>query len=808
MTFQNLRFALRMMRKNPAFTAVAAGTLALGIGANTAIFSVVNAVVISPLPVKDPASVVAITASSPARGITGYSVSLASYENFRDGSRLMTDVAAFGGDSLTLTGEESAEQLPVARVSPNYFDLLGGHPLLGRSFRDAEGASGAPGVAIISHDLWQRRMGGDRGILERTITLNQEPYAVIGVMPPDYRFPFQGVDVWVTRLIRYGGLQPEQIQQGAGYLNILARLRPGVTLAQAGEEAQALHEHYKRDHPRAPDGSADSRYTVTSLQDSLTLGIRSTLTILVAAVGFVLLIACANVAALLMARATTRAKEMALRAALGASRRQLIWQLLAECVLLSLAGAAVGVALANWGVEWLVKADAGNNLPGYRPIGMNLAVLVFTAAISIATGVAFGLIPALQVSRPDLNGILRDSGWGSLGGSRGNRMRNTLVIAQIGLSIVLLIGAGLLIESFRQVQNIRLGFDAVHTLTARLALPPTKYANGPQRTEVVHEIIRRLETEPGVTSAAISQSVPLNPPVLSAVLAEGQPFVALPQRPLARWSGASPGFFQTLGVPLMSGRDFSWADDEKAPRVVIINESLARRFWPGQNAIGKHITFTRLQVPHEVIGVVGDTRTGNIENDPPMAMYSSYAQWTWQTVSLTVRTSLHPMSLAPRISSQIAAVDKDLALNGTISMQDLVGRALLQRQETTYLIAGFAGLALVLAMIGLYGVISYSVAQRSSEIGIRQAIGAQRGDILRMVLQQGLRLSLAGIGAGAIAAALLTRLLSRLLFHVSATDPATFAIVAGAFLLVGVAASCLPAWRATRVDPLVALRSR
>jgi predicted permease len=808
MILQNLRLAIRMMGKNPAFTAVAAGTLALGIGANTAIFSVVNAVVLSPLPVKDPGRLVSITASSASRGLNGYFVSLASYENFRDGSRLMKDVACFAFDSLTLTGNETAEQLAAARVSPNYFELMGGRPLIGRTFTADEGAAGAREVVLISQDLWQRRWGGDRAILGRTIALNQESYAVIGVMPPDFRFPFPNVDVWVTRLSRFGGYQPEQIQQGAGYLNILARLTPGVTMAQAGEEAQALHEHYKRGHPRAPDATDDSRLNVGLLQDTITTGIRPTLTILLAAVGVVLLIACANVAGLLMARATTRAKEMALRAALGASRRQLVGQLLAECILLALVGAVVGLTMANWGVEWLVKADAGNNLPGFQAIKLNWTVLVFTAVISVVTGAAFGLIPALQVSRPDLNGILRDSGWGSTGGGRGSRMRNALAVAQIGLSIVLLIGAGLLLESFRQVQKVRLGFDPQHRLTGRLALPPGKYSDGPRRTAFVRELIRSLDAEPGITSAAISQSVPLSPPVLSPVLAEGQPFVPIPQRPLARWSGASPGFFQTMGIPLTNGRDFTWADDEKSQRVVIVNEAFAKRFWPGENPIGKHVTFTRLQSPHEVIGVVGDTRSGNLETEPPAFIYSSYAQWTWQSVSLTIHTPMNPQALTHRLASDVAKLDKDLALNGTLPMEEFVDRAVAQRRETMYLIAGFAGLALLLAVIGLYGVISYSVAQRTSEFGIRQAIGAQPSDILRMVLRQGLSLSLAGILVGAAAAGILTRLLARLLFQVSTTDPVTFGVVAGTFLAVGVAASCLPAWRATRVDPLIALRSR
>jgi putative ABC transport system permease protein len=802
-----MRYALRMMRKSPAFTAVAVVTLALGIGANTAIFSVVNALVLQPLPIKDPSRIVAVTASSAVRNVRDYVLSLASYETLRDQSRLLSDVAAYCGDSLILTGADVPEQLPTARVSPNFFDLMGTRPMLGRGFESTEGGAGGRPVALISYRLWQRRFASDRSIVGQSIPLDQEMYTVIGVLPAEYPFPFPGADVWITRLSKYGGLQPEQIAHGAGFLRPWARLASGVSLASAGEETQAIHVRYKQEHPRAPDGNADSRLSVTPLRESITVGIRQTLMILTGAVGFVLLIACANVAALLLARATSRGKEIALRAALGASRWQLVSLLLWESLLLSGAGAALGVALADWGVTWLVKADAGNNLPGFQPIGVNWMALLFTAVISVITGVAFGLIPALQVSRPDLNGVLREGGRGNTGGQR-RGLRSVMVIAQIGLSIVLLIGAGLLIESFRQVQNLKLGFDPTHTLTARLTLPPGRYPDGPMRKEFVHGVMRRLENLPGMTAVAVSQSVPMTSTVLSPILAEGQPVVPLGQRPLAQWNGAAPGYFRTVGVPLISGRDFTWADDEKAPRVVVVNQALAHYFWPGENPLGKHITFTRYQTPFEVVGVVGDTRSGSLEAAPRMTVYSSYGQWTWQRLTVSVRTPGNPMAFARVLAAQVAAVDRDLALVNVQSMEEVVAGAMLQRRETTYLIAGFAVLALVLAVIGLYGVMSYSVAQRTAEIGIRQAIGAHASDILWMVIGQGLRLSLAGIVLGALAAAALTRLMDRMLFQVSATDPKTYIAIAAIFLTVGCAASFVPAWRATRIDPLEALRVR
>ena len=803
-----MRYALRIMRKNPGFSAVAVITLALGIGANTAIFTVVNSLVLQPLPARDPARLVAISANSALRGLTGYFISLTSYETLRDRSRLYSGVAAYAPDSFTLTAGEQPEQLAAARVTPNFFDVLGSRPLLGRGFTAQEGTPGGELVALISHSLWQRRFGADRAIVGRVVTLDQDPYTVIGVLPAGYPFPFPGIDVWVTRVAKYPGFQPEQIQNGAGYLRTIARLGPGTSLRQAGEETQALHEQYKREHPMAPDGSRDSVMAVVPIQENITSGIRPTLKLLTAAVGLVLLIACANVAGLLMARATTRRREFAVRAALGARRRQLIAQLLAETLLLSLGGAALGVLLAKWGVSAMVAADAGNSLPSFQPIGVDSFALAFTAAVSVGTGAIFGLIPAMQASNPNLNGILRDSGWGSVGGGNRHLFRSALVIGQIGLSVTLVIGAGLLIESFRKIQDLRLGFQPEHTLIARITLPSGRYPNDVRRAAFVRELHRRIETEPGVTSVTVSHFAPIEAFVLSPVLAEGQPFVPIGQRPLAQWNGAAPGFFQTNGIALVAGRDFGWQDDGAAPKVVIVNQSLARRFWPDGNALGKHIVFSRLQFPFEVVGVVADTRAGNLEAPPRMQIYTSYAQWTRQAVAVTVRTPGDPQPLGKRIAALTASLDHDLPVTGIRTMDALVAASTLQRKETMILVAGFAALALALAVIGLYGVLSFSVAQRTAEIGIRQALGAQRSEILRMILGQGLRLSLCGIAVGAAAALLLTHLIERMLFQVNAIDPITYLAMGALFLLAGLLASYIPALRATRVDPITALRGR
>ena len=461
-----------------------------------------------------------------------------------------------------------------------------------------------------------------------------------------------------------------------------------------------------------------------------------------------------------------------------------------------------------WGVEWLVKADAGANLPGFQPIRVDFVVLAFTVLVALVTGVLFGLVPALEASRPNLIGVLRDSGWGTTGGAGRRRLRSLLVAGQMGLSIVLLIGAGLLLESFRRVSNVNLGFDTVHTLTARIALPPGKYPDGPKRAQFVHAIEQRVKEMPGVTAAAISQSVPLGQIVLSPVLAEDQPFVPVGRRPLAQWNGCTPDYFRAMGIPLLRGAAFSPGRTTTAPRaVLVVNQAMAQRFWPGQSALGKHVTFTRFQAPFEIVGVVGDTRSRGLEVEMPMTIYTAYPQWTWQSVALELRTNGDPRQLSRTLAAAVAGVDKDQPVTAILPMTEVVAAALSQRRETMYLIAGFAAVALILAVIGLYGVMAFSVAQRTVEIGIRQAMGARRQDILRMVLTQGMRLSLLGIVIGVAAAAVLTRLMAGMLFHVSATDPLTYAAIALIFLAVSLIACLVPAWRATRIAPVTALRA-
>jgi predicted permease len=803
----SLRHALRVLRQGPGFTAVAVLTLALGMGANTAIFSVVSALLLRSLPLDDPGRLVSLSLAYPERGLpSGGAFSVKAYETLRDGNRSFTGIAAYCNEGFTLLGSAEPARIAAARVSPNFLDVLGARPLLGRGFRPAEGEPGGPPVALISQSLWTRRFGADPNIAGKSVILDQEVYSIIGVMPPNFAMPFAGIDAWVTRLMNFNGFQPEQIRAGAGFLFATARLRPGVSIGSADADAAVLMQHYRQDNPRAPDADPHNRMALVPLQESLVADLRPTLLVLMGAVGLVLLIACANVASLMLARATGRAREIALRTALGASRGVIVRQLLLESSLLAIAGAALGALLARWGVAWLVKADAGNALPSFQPIRVDLPVLAFTLGISLLTGMAFGLAPALQVSRPDLNAILRDSGWGTTSGIR-RRVRSLLVAGQIALSIVLLVGASLLVESFRNLRTVNPGFNPHNALTMNVTPPPGKYSDGPRRAQFFREVVQRLAAVPGVRSAVASFARPMGFRVLSPILADGQPNVPPGQRPLAIWNGITPGYFQTYGVPLLRGRDFTWADDEKAPRVVIVSQSLARRFWPSEDAVGKHLTFTRFQAAFEIVGIAGDTKTNGLQSDPGMVLYTSYAQWTFPGMSLTIRTEGDPSGFARASATQVHAVDKDIPVTNLQTVDRLMEEQLAGQRQTMSLIGGFAVVALLLAVIGLYGVMAYSVAQRTTEIGIRQAIGAQRGDILRLVFGEAVRLSAAGIAAGAIAAVALTRLLSGMLFHISTTDPPTFAAVAILFLFVAMLATYIPAWRATRVDPLEALRS-
>ncbi len=805
---QDLKYALRTMAQTPGFTAVAILTLALGIGGNTAIFTVIDSMLLRPLPLDNPDRVFQITQANLARGIpSGGPFSLGAYETMRDRNRSFTELSAYCSENFTLTGSLQPEQLTAVRVSPEFLDALHTRPFIGRGFTRAEGEAGGNRVVLISHALWQRRFASDPAIAGKPITLDSDAYTIVGVMPANFPFPYSDIDIWATRLMAFSGLQPFQIQHGAGYLTGIGRLKPGVSQSRAAAELAVLGGQYRSEHPGSPDSDPNSYYEATPLREVFVSSARPTLLVLAGAIGFVLLIACANIASLLMARASARAKEMAVRAALGATRRDLIRQMLVESLLLAFAGGVGGLLLAMWGVAWLAKANL-EMMPLFQPVHIDWVALAFTLALSLLTGIAFGLMPAWNASRPDLNAILRDSGWGSTGGGKRHRARSLLVIGQTALSIVLLIGAGLLIESFVRLQSVHSGFDPRHALGMRITLPVSKYPDDSARARFFRAVLARLQNVPGVKSATAGLSLPVTANLYAPVLAEGQPVVPIGERPIAEWNPIMPAYFKTLGIPLIQGRDFTLADDEHAPRVVIIGESMARSYWPGRSPLGHRLTFGRNNPVAEIVGVVGDVRNRGLRSDPVMAFYTPYPQRAFPGMSVALRAAGDPRLLAKTAEAQVLAVDKDLPVTDVETLDQRLSKTLSEPRQTMFLVASFAVVALLLAVIGLYGVMAYAVSQRTGEIGIRQAVGAQRGDILRLILTQGIRLSVGGIVLGAIASLALTRLISGMLYRVSATDPATFAAIAFLFLAVALAASFVPAYRATRVDPLEALRQR
>jgi putative ABC transport system permease protein len=799
----SVRYGLRLMRRSPGFTLAAVLTLGLGIGANTAMFSVVYAVLLRPLPVEHPERLVFLSGSNPLRPGAGIPFSVAAYESLRDGNSSLASVAAFAGEGLTLTGAGDPLRLQAQRVSANFFRVLAVQPAAGRAFEDAEGRDGAAPVALVSDGLWQRRFGGDPRLLGQSITLAGRPHTLIGIVPRGFAVPFDDVDVWVTQISQFGNLTQEQIRHGGGFLMAIGRMKPGISVEQADADAGVVNRRYRAEHPGSPDAEPGGRIYAAPLQDSLISEVRSTILILAGAVGLVLLVACANVAGLTMARAAGRTKEMAVRAALGAGRRRIVEQLLVESVLLAVAGAATGALLAMWGVS---LAQANLPLPGWGPVRVDLAVLGFCAGIAILTGVLFGLLPALAASRPNLTTVLRDAGRGVTGGRR-QWTRRALVAGQMALSVVLLIGAALLVESVRQLERVQPGFDPHGAMTMRISMPPARYPDDARRTQFVRETLERIEALPGVRSATASLSIPMSVGVMAPFLAEGQPPAPIAERPYGEWKAITPGYFQTMGVPLLRGRAFTWADDAGAPRRVIVSQALARKYFGSADPIGKHVTYSRRQVEAEIVGVAGDVKSRSLDSDGGIVYYTPYPQFAWPNLAITFRAAAgDPRPLAKSAQAQVFAMDRDMPVTGIETLDEYVQSAFSGRRRVMSLIAGFAGVALLLAMVGLYGVMAYSVAERTAEIGIRQAVGAGPADILRLVVGEGLRLSVMGIGVGIAAAIAATRLISGMLYHVSPTDPATFAAIAAVILGVAMAACWIPARRATRVDPLEALR--
>lgn len=800
---QDLRFGARMLRKNPGFTLAAIITLALGIGANTAIFTVTSALLLRPFPYNDPQQLVSIDAKDQTtdRGIT-----LTRWELIRDRNQSFQSVAVWANDNFNLTGHGEPLQVPVARVSSNFFPLLGVQPQLGRGFTEEEGRPEGKPVVMLSNQLWRTRFASDRNVIGQSITLDTTPYTIIGVLPSDVQFPFVGeADIWIPRYFEYTLMTPQRLRMGVGYLGIVARLRPGVTVEHADAELAVLNQQYRAQNPTMPDSDPGVMMTANPLRDLVVGDTRKKVWALSIAVGVLLLIACANVAGLLLSRALARRREIAVRTALGASRSVIIRQLLTESMLLSVVAGVLGLGL-GWAATRALAAWGSNQLPQGIPVGIDTRVLLFTLLVSLLTGIVFGIFPALQLARINLNTTLRDEGRGTSAGYARAQMKNLLVVSQVALSLLLLIGAGLLLRSFERLLRVDPGFDAQNVLTMNVSLPTVKYSKPEQQIMFFDELLRRTSALPGVDNVAISAALPLSWKRITPVLPEGQQEMPLAQRPFIDIEAISPQWFRTMKVPLHAGREFTAADNAQAPKVVIVNEAFAKRFWPNQNPVGKNIIVGRGPQPSEVVGVAADVKNKGLAQDTQVQLYLPFQQLPWGNMNLLVRTGPEPHSMASTIRAQVAAVDADQPVTSIQTVEELMDTSRAQPRFTMLLFGVFSATALVLCVIGIYGVLAYTVAQRRQELGIRLALGAERSDILRLVIRQGLTLAIIGIAIGLIAALPLTGLMSSFLYRVGTRDVFTFVLAPAIFVLIALVASYLPARRATKVDPTEALR--
>ena len=816
--WQDLRYGLRSLRKNPAFTSVVVITLALGVGANTAIFSVVNAVLLRPLPYPESDRLVFLSERS--RQAEKVFVAWPNYLDWRAQQSVFEHVGVYNRDSYNLTGDGEPERLVAGQVSADLFAALRVGAALGRVFTgDEERPGGAP-VAVLSHGLWRRRFGGDANILGRAITLNERGYTVVGVMPAGFQFPARA-ELWVPA----GQLSGGDWQQRGNHpgLYCVARLRPGVTLEQARAEMETIALRLEKQYPGT---NRDARVTLTPLKETVVGDVRLALWVLFAAAGFVLLIACVNVANLLLARSAARRHEMGIRAALGASRPRLARQLLTESVLLSLIGGGGGWLLADWGVGLLVAGDAGG-LPRTGEIRLDGSVLLFTAAAAVLTGILFGLAPAWQAGRVRLHQSIKEAGHGTT--DRRQRTRSALVIAETALALVLLVGAGLLLRSFYQLNRVDAGFDYEHLLSFSLSLPAGKYTSPEQLNNFYSSLIQKLGALPGARSVGLASGLPFgNSSWRLPFVVEGRPVPPPGEVPSLEACAVSPDYFRTMGIPLRAGRYFTEQDNRQhlagrdlsglnegargvvGLNAIIIDEEFARRYWPGEDAVGKRIRLAPVAPDSPVltvVGVVGRVKADRLGADSNRVQgYTSYLQFPFSNMTVVIKSQLEPAQMIAAARRQVQATDAHQPIYNVRTVAQARDDSIAPERLNLTLIGLFAALALALAAVGISGVVSYGVTQRTHEIGVRLALGARTSDVLRLVVGEGMKLALVGLAIGVLASLALTRLLRSLLFGVGATDPLTFAGVAGVLALVALLACYLPARRATKVDPLVALR--
>jgi putative ABC transport system permease protein len=799
--FQDLRYGLRMLRKNPGFTLIAITTLALGIGANTAIFSVVNATLLRPLPFPEPERLVMAWTRNWQGGVEQGDVSLSDYLEWRNRLSSATEVAAWGPYGFNITQENDPEKITSVVASPNFFQTLGVGMLKGRAFLPEDSAPGAANVVILSHGLWQRRYGADPNMVGRALTLDGARYTVIGVTPPGFHFPNREVEMWGPL-----DLTPQGGDRRQRWLKVVARLKTGVGVEQARGELETIAGQLAR---QFPDTHQNWSAGFTPLHEMAVKDRRRALSLLFAAVGFVLLIACVNVANLSLARVETRRKEMAIRAALGAGRQRMIRMLLVESGVLALAGGVCGLLLARGALSLLKIFIPAERIPGpdelgllqFDQIGLDSRALGFTLLVALLTSVLFGLIPALQSARLDLNQSLKAGGGTS---ATPDRLRGALIVAEVALTMLLLVGAGLLLRSFQRLLTVDPGFRAKNLLTFRVS-PSSKYRRAPERLNYYQQVTAQLRSLPGVEAVGATTSLPFTSTDLrSPIGIEGRPQASAD---MVSFNSVTPDYFTTMNIPLRRGRFFTAYDTMEARPVAIINEMTARRYWPDENPLGKKLK-TRFSGQDfiEVVGVVGDTRQSGLEAEVKPEVFVSAAQRPWSFMTFAVRASGDPSAIAVAARNRVWAVDRDVPVYELTTLEQRRSDSLAQRRFNMFLLASFAVLALLLAAVGIYGVMSYAVSQRTREIGVRMALGAEPRDALRLVIWRGMKPALLGIGLGLSGALALTRLMRTLLFGVSATDPLTFAAVASFLFGVAAVACYLPARRATKVDPLVSLR--
>lgn len=802
--WQDLHFGARMLWKRPAFTLVAVTALALGIGANTAIFSIINGVLLRQLPYPDPERLVMLWETDPKRGGAQTGFSFPRFTFVREHQQVFAAVAAYTTRSFNVVGPDGPARVQGAHISEDFFHATGVAPALGRAFTPEETQAGAPPVVILGHDLWQNRFGGNPNLVGQSVTSDGRAYSVVGVMPAGFKLFDETIDLWVPRVNETNFLNPQQIQRGATYLAALGRLKPGVGMEQANAALGVIDSQYKQEFPGNSD--VTNGMGAGSLQEYLVGDIRPTLLLLSGAVACVLLIACVNVANLLLARVTARHKEIAVRLTLGATFWRLVRQTLTESVLLSVLGGALGLLLAYWGLKFLLGISP-DVIPRADAVTLDGRVLGFTLLISALTGLLFGVAPALLQARTDPNESLKEGGRGGSGGARRHRLHSALVVLEVALSLVLLIGAGLLLRGFVRLRNVETGLDPRGVVTMQVALPSTRYATPPQQAVFYDRVLELVKSLPGVTAAGATTRLHLDEPGGGVLFfPEGQPDLG-PENPQSRLRVVSPQYFQALSIPLVRGRAFDERDNAAGQRVMMINESMARKYFPGQDPLGKRITYTLDRITCEVVGVVRDVKSYVTEAQAREEIYVPYAQRSVPNMTLVVRgASADPTGLVRDVRREVQSVDAEQPLAKVRTMEQVISSSLAQPRFTATLLLVFAGVALVLASIGIYGVMSYSVTERTKEFGILMAVGAQPRDVLRMVLGQGLKLAAVGVVIGLLATVPLTRVLISQLYGMSAADPVTFAGVSLLLLAVALLACYVPALRATKVDPIIALR--